>query len=134
MIEIEIHRTGRVREIERVVAHSKAFQTMHNVVSLHSDIWASCRIRNRGPSGTPNFCRRSSPKYGSSIMPTRSASNKLAYFCERIKKLIKQPIELMLFYFSILDLLHSLSVSEIVASGGDLRQKNVSIFLRALDS
>lgn len=37
-------------------------------------------MRNLGPNGTPNFCKRSSLKYGNSIMPTLSASNKLAYF------------------------------------------------------
>lgn len=53
---------------------------MHKVVSLHSEICASCKIRKRGPNGTPIFCKRSSPKYGNSIIPTRSASNKFAYF------------------------------------------------------
>lgn len=54
--------------------------TMHRVVSRHSDIWASCRIRSRGPSGMPIFCSLSSPRYGSSIIPTRSFSKMEAYF------------------------------------------------------
>lgn len=32
------------------------------------------------PSGMPSFCNLSSPKNGNSIIPTRSASKRFAYF------------------------------------------------------
>lgn len=60
------------------------FYTIHSVVSLHSDIWASCKIRSLGPSGMPSFCNLSSPKNGNSIIPTRSASKRFAYFWKKI--------------------------------------------------
>lgn len=64
-----------------VIAHlSSHHHTMHNVVSLQSEICASCKMRSLGPSGTPNFWRRSSLKYGNSIIPTPSASKSSAYF------------------------------------------------------
>lgn len=54
--------------------------TMQRVVSLQTDICASCMIRKRGPRGTPSFCRRSSVKYGNSTIPILSFSNTVAYF------------------------------------------------------
>lgn len=87
------------------------YQTIHNVVSLHSDICASCRMRKRGPNGMPIFCKRSSPKYGSSIIPTRSASNRFAYFWwwEKVTHEISKMIFAVNFEFKISNLTYFVS-------------------------
>lgn len=127
-------------------------------MSLHNEICASCKMRKRGPNGMPIFCKRSSPKYGNSIIPTRSASKRFAYFCvsyihghmekqhktkkqrkkkeNKMKKTNKFAVRLifgkwfLLFFFG---LPHSLKFSETISWAVDLRQRIFAIFSLALD-
>lgn len=107
---------------------------------MHNEICASCKMRKRGPSGMPIFCNRSSPKYGSSIIPTRCASNKSAYFWNMTNE-IKQMVKMIVFLAKMLQMnrnafysLHSLDFLEIIALTADHRQKNWSTFSLASDS
>lgn len=51
------------------------------MLSGRNESCASCKMRIRGPIGIPIFWRRSSVRYGSSIIPIFSWSNSGAYFC-----------------------------------------------------